>query len=235
MLASTVLLHIIAGAIALLSGYAVILCNKGKKAHKFLGRLYVIAMLVLGLTGTYVATIFDVPLSILNGLVLCYFVLSALNIAWQPANRVNGFDKILFVFVLAITAGFVWYSYQTTLVPSGELGGFGIQAYIVFGCVMAVCTVADYRFIKKGGHSGKDKLVRHLWRMFFPLFMSTAAFFFGQARHLPEALQRIEFLVIPVALVVVIAIYWVVKTKRNPSNRQFHQSVERNLVISSRK
>jgi uncharacterized membrane protein len=213
MLASTVVLHIFAGAIALLSGYAVIVCSKGKKAHKFLGRIYVIAMLVLGTTGTYVAIMRDVPLSILNGLVLCYFVLSALNIAWQPANRVNVFDKLLFVFAFAITAGFVWYAYQTTLVADGKLGGFSIHAYIVFGSVMALCSVADYRFIKKGGLSGKDKLVRHLWRMFFPLFMSTAAFFLGQAQHLPEGFQRIEFLLTPVVLVIVTAIYWVIKTQ----------------------
>mgnify|MGYP005999744031 CR=1 FL=1 len=74
MMSSILLFHIFAGAVALLAGYTVICVKKGQVAHKYLGRAYVIAMLSLGLTGTYIAVVRGIPLSILNGLVLCYFV-----------------------------------------------------------------------------------------------------------------------------------------------------------------
>ncbi|MBE0368960.1 DUF2306 domain-containing protein [Pseudoalteromonas aurantia] len=211
MFLSVMTLHILSGAMALLAGYAVILFPKGESSHKYLGRAYVGAILTLGITGTYIAILRDVPISIMNGLVLCYFVLSALNTVWQPVNRINVFDKALFVFALLLTVGFIWYSYQTTQVDDGKLGGFGIEAYLAFGSVVAFCTVADYHYIKLGGLRGRRKLVRHLWRMFFPLFMSTAAFFLGQARHLPEALQSIEFILLPVVFVILSAVYWVIK------------------------
>lgn len=215
MLQSIVLFHILWGAIALFAGYAVIICNKGQTSHKYLGRTYVIAMLFLGLSGSYIAIIQKVPLSFLNGLVLCYFVLSALNTIWQPAKTINKIDKQLFTFVCLLLIGFVWYAYQAAIAPSGKLGGFGVPAYVVFGSVILGCAIADFRYIRMGGKHGKSRLIRHLWRMFFPLFMSTAAFFFGQAKHLPMALQRIEFLIVPVLFVILTAIYWVAKTQFN--------------------
>lgn len=213
MLSSILTLHIIAGAIALLAGYVVICLEKGKKVHKVVGRSYVIAMLLLGLSGTYIAIIRDIPLSMLNGLVLCYFVLSSLNIVWQKPKSTNNVDKMLFVFVAAITTAFAWYIYQTTQTLNGKLGGFGAPAYVVFGSVMAMCTFADFRYIKRKGLSGSSRLARHLWRMFFPLLMSTAAFFLGQAKHLPESIQRIDILLMPVVLVTLSSIYWLVRIK----------------------
>lgn len=206
-----VMFHFMTGAIALLAGYSVIICKKGEASHRILGRIYVVSMLLLGLTGTIVALEREVPLSMMNGLVLCYFVLSALNIIWQPANRSNSYDKLLLLFAAMLTMGFAWFSYQTTQNHDGKLGGFGIAAYIAFGSVMAFCTIADYRYVKRGGLSGSSRLVRHLWRMFFPLFMSTAAFFLGQSKHLPQALQQIEFVLAPVVLVILAAIYWIIK------------------------
>ncbi|MBU2883191.1 DUF2306 domain-containing protein [Psychrosphaera sp. B3R10] len=203
--------HICAGAIALLAGYSVIVAKKGQMAHKYLGRVYVVAMLALGLTGTYIAIIREIPLSMLNGLVLCYFVLSSINTIWQAPKQTNAYDKLLFTFVILITIGFGWYSYLITQLESKELGGFGIEAYLVFGSVMVLCCFGDCRFLIRGGLSGNSRLVRHLWRMFFPLLMSTAAFFLGQAKHLPESIQRIELLLLPVVLVVLTTIYWITK------------------------
>lgn len=205
--------HICAGAIALLAGCSVIVAKKGQVAHKYLGRVYVVAMLALGLTGTYIAIMGEIPLSMLNGLVLCYFVLSSINTVWQAPKQTNIYDKLLFTFVILITIGFGWYAYLITQIESKELGGFGIEAYIVFGSVMVLCCFGDCCFLMRGGLSGNSRLVRHLWRMFFPLLMSTAAFFLGQAKHLPESIQRIELLLLPVVLVVLTTIYWVIKMR----------------------
>ena len=225
MIFNAIILHIIFGALSLLVGYAVILCPKGKTSHKYLGRIYVVSILVLGLTGTYIALIVNVPISMLNGLVLCYFVLSALNVIYQAPNRTNLFDKLLLVYSSALVIGFVWYSYQTTKVADGKLGGFGIEAYVAFGSVMLFSAIADFRYLLSGGLGGRSRLIRHLWRMFFPLFMSTAAFFLGQSRHLPEALRSIEFLLLPVGFVILSAIYWVLKIKGNKLSLQLEKKM----------
>lgn len=213
MMSSLLLFHIFTGAVALLAGYAVILVKKGQVAHKYLGRVYVIAMLSLGLTGTYIAFVREVPLSILNGLVLCYLVFSSLNTIRQGPKRTNVWDNVLFGLVVFIILGFAWYGYQTTQAEGGKLGGFSIEAYLFFGSIMLLCCIGDYLNLKQGGLTGNRLLVRHLWRMFFPLFMASAAFFLGQAKHLPEVLQRIEFLLVPVVLVIFAALFWVIKVR----------------------
>ena len=57
MLFSMIFIHIISGITALLSGYAVIFIKKGKSVHKYLGQFYVLSMITLGISGTYVAAL----------------------------------------------------------------------------------------------------------------------------------------------------------------------------------
>ena len=72
---------------------------------------------------------------------------------------------------------FALYIYQVAQSEDGKLGGFGMAEYIAFGTVMLLSAMADLRYVLKSGLSTVQKLVRHLWRMFFPMFMATAAFF----------------------------------------------------------
>lgn len=65
------------GVVGVVSGFAVIGAKKGVKPHRVLGRAFVIAMLCLGLSGAVVAWVRDIPLSLLNGLLIGYFVLTA--------------------------------------------------------------------------------------------------------------------------------------------------------------
>ena len=164
-------------------------------------------MLLLGVTGIVVAITRNIPLSMLNGAVLCYFVLSSLSAIRNAEYEISLYDKLLTVFSWGLVFAFAWYAFQVTKTESGQLGGFGIAEYIVFGSVMLFSAIADIRYLVKSGLSTVQKLVRHIWRMFFPLFMATAAFFFGQAKLLPKSLQSIEILAIPVLFVIISMIY----------------------------
>ncbi|QBY04192.1 hypothetical protein E2K93_07240 [Thalassotalea sp. HSM 43] len=208
MLSTLIILHITAGAIALIFGFMTIATTKGNARHKRYGKVYVVAMLLLGSTGTIVAAIREIPLSMLNGAVLCYFVLSSISAIRNAEYKISVFDKWLTVFSWVLVAAFAWYALQVTQTESGQLGGFGIAEYIVFGTVMLFAGIADIRYLLKSGLSTIQKLVRHLWRMFFPLFMATAAFFLGQAKLFPEVLKSIEILAIPVVFVILSMIYW---------------------------
>ena len=211
MLSILVLLHIIAGAIALCSGFVVILIKKGTARHIWYGKIYLVSMLVLGSTGVIVATVRDIPLSMLNGFVICYFVLSSLSTIRNPEYQTSVYDKWLTLFAWTLVIGFGWYAYQVSLSENGQLGGFGIAEYSVFGSVMLFSAMADLRYLMKSGLSSVQKVVRHLWRMLFPLFMATAAFFLGQAKLFPKSLQSIEVLAIPVLFVLISMVYWSAK------------------------
>ena len=217
MLSIFIFLHIVAGAFALISGFTTIISSKGNARHKLYGRVYLVAMLLLGVTGTIVASVRGIPLSMLNGGVLCYFVLSSLSTIRNAEYEISIFDKLLTVFAWFLVFAFAWFIFQLSETESGKLGGFGIAEYIVFGSVMLFSAIADIRYLLKSGLSTVSKLVRHLWRMFFPLFMATAAFFLGQAKVLPQSLQSIEILIIPVVFVLITMIYWSAKVAMKKS------------------
>ncbi|GEA12175.1 hypothetical protein [Alteromonas sp. KUL49] len=206
---SLVYLHILAGTIAILSGFCAPFTKKGQRAHRLLGLTFMASILMLGLSGAIVAHVKDIPLSFMNGLLISYFIVTSYSTIKQPAQRVHFVDKLMVIFALLLTTGFVYYAHKAANTESGELAGFGSEAFIAFGTVAFVCTLLDFRFIYKKGLAGKQRVLRHLWRMFFPLLMSTAAFFLGQANRLPEALQQIEVLLIPVVFVVVIMMVWI--------------------------
>ena len=212
MLNFLIVIHFVSGAIGLLSGFVVIALTKGNKTHKRIGQVYFYSMLLLGVSGVIVAATRSIPLSLLNGLVICYFVLTSLQTIRFSNDTLNIYDKILTGLAWIIVLGFGAAIMQVTASPTGKLGGFGLSEYIAFGTVMLLSAVSDIRYLLTNGLSKSQRLVRHIWRMFFPLFMSTAAFFLGQAKLFPAALQKIELLIAPVIIVMVAMVYWVVKT-----------------------
>ena len=211
MLNTTISFHFLVGAIAIISGFLAILIPKGKTAHKVLGQSFLFSMIALGVTGSYIAYFREVPLSLMNGLFLCYLTISAYKVIKQPANTVDKLDSLLLVSSLSLLLGFVYFTFQAANTIDGKLGGFGPIAYIAFGCFAGFCFIGDIRFIKNNGLAGKHRLLRHLWRMLFPLFMSTAAFFLGQAKLLPPEIRKMEYLLIPVVFVILSMIYWIIK------------------------
>ncbi|BBN82556.1 hypothetical protein PA25_25410 [Pseudoalteromonas sp. A25] len=206
-------LHIIGGTVAVISGGSAQFFAKGKLAHKYVGLAFMGSILVLGVSGAIVAVLRDIPLSLFNGLMISYFVLSSYNTIKQPSKSVNVFDKWLLGIVLVLFVGFMVVGFQALTSAHGQIGGFGAPAYFIFGACALFCIVADIRFIKAGGVAGKSRIIRHLWRMFFPLFMSTSAFFLGQAKLFPQAFRKIELLLVPVVFVMVSMLVWLVIVK----------------------
>jgi len=62
--------------------------------------------------------------------------------------------------------------------------------------------------LARGSIAGVQRLLRHLWRMTFALFVATGSFFLGQAKVIPEPLRNFALLSIPVLFVLVALFYW---------------------------
>ncbi len=204
-----VALHVLAGAVAMLFGFSILFIAKGSDTHKRVGLGYFYAMLALGSTGAAVATLRSIPLSLLNGLLVCYFVLTSLSTIRAGRAQRRKLDWMLAGFGAALLLGYVLAVFVARGMPGGMLGGFEVAAYVVFGLVTAMAVFGDLRYIRSGPRSPGARLVRHLWRMFFPLFMATAAFFLGQAKLFPVEIQQPSYLFVPVLLVLGAMLFWV--------------------------
>jgi hypothetical protein len=52
---------------------------------------------------------------------------------------------------------------------------------------------------------GRHRVVRHLWRVCFAMFIAAASFFLGQAKVFPKPIRIIPLLAIPALLTELIA------------------------------
>ncbi|WP_462163314.1 hypothetical protein [Pseudoalteromonas xiamenensis] len=212
MLTFLLIFHITMGTIGIISGFCVIGIKKGNALHKRIGRVFFITMFFMGLSGCLVAWVKHIPLSMLNGGLVCYLVLSAFMAMRRNTAALIKLSKGLFVFGLLLVTGYSSYFYFALGASSTLNGGFGPSAFAVFGLITVYALGEDLCYLLSNRVSKRFMLIRHLWRMLFPLFMASAAVFLGQAKHFPVLLVKNGVLIIPVAFVLLCLFYWVGKT-----------------------
>jgi len=85
--------------------------------------------------------------------------------------------------------------------------------YFFFGSIALLGAILDAKVIWSCGVSEKQRLVRHLWRMCFALFMAVASFFLGQPQVFPEAIRGTLIHFVPVLLVIAAMFFWVIRVQ----------------------
>lgn len=84
--------------------------------------------------------------------------------------------------------------------------------YFIFTSLAVLGVVTDARVLLKKGIMGKQRILRHLWRMCVPLYVAASSFFSGQQQVFPEALQGTFYLSIPEYSVLLLLFFWLGKT-----------------------
>ena len=119
--------------------------------------------------------------------------------AWSP--RPDG--VALGVGTASLALGFV-----TLASATGTMDGLPPFPFFMFGVTGLLASIGDMRVLRSGGVRGSARLVRHLWRMCWALWIAAASFFLGQADELPEAVRIPALLAIPVVIPVLAMLYW---------------------------
>jgi hypothetical protein len=65
----------------------------------------------------------------------------------------------------------------------------------------------------RGGVFGAHRIVRHLWRMCFGLFIATGSFFIGQQQVFPAFLRKTNVLFVPAILPLILLIFWLFRVR----------------------
>ena len=106
-------LHILGGLFALLFGYTALYATKGATLHRKSGMGFVMAMVVMSLTGAFIASLKSDRGSIIAGLLTFYFVITGLlTVVQVPGQKRLERIAMVWAFVVglsAIWAGW-WYS-----------------------------------------------------------------------------------------------------------------------------
>lgn len=205
--------HVLAGTLAIVAGFIALYSVKGMKLHRKSGMVFVVAMLVMSISGTVMA--FGHPGTALNvpaGLVTAYLVITSLATVRPRSARSLRLDQIAMLAAFAIGGG------ALLVAASGTVSAGMAYPLVLFALVALFAGEGDRRMIRAGGLKGATRLRRHLWRMCTALFIATGSFFLGPVRRIPEPLREPLFRMIPLVVLLTMA-YWLWRYRRKPSSR----------------
>jgi uncharacterized membrane protein len=208
--------HVIAGALAILSGLVALYALKGAKLHRKSGMVFVFAMLVMSLSGAAMAVgRAGAAINVPAGLVTAYLIVTALATVRPPSARSRYLDRG----AMAAAFAFGLTSIALALAGAGRRSAGLTFPLLMFGVVAVLAGAGDLRMIRAGGLKGSDRLRRHLWRMCAALFIAAGSFFLGPVRRIPEPLRIPALRLIPLVVLVTMA-YWLWRLRRTRDSRR---------------
>ena len=204
-----VALHVLAGAVAILAGYAALFAPKGAKVHRKSGAIFVGSMLVMSLSGAVMAVGHPgAAVNIPAGLVTAYLVATGFVTVRPPSARLRAFERA------AMIAAFVFGSVSLAIAVTGTQGVY-TGPLVMFGLIALVGGNGDRRMLRAGALQGSPRLKRHLWRMCTGLFVAAASFFLGPPTRVPEPLRLPPFRMLPLLALAAMAFWlWRLRAKR---------------------
>jgi hypothetical protein len=201
--------HILAGGLALLSGYVALYAAKGAGAHRKSGTVFSYAMIVMSLSGAYIALLHANAISVVAGLMTFYMVATGMRTVRPRGQVVEPIDRAATVFAAVIAAA--------CFVVGMQAAGRGRpEAYplFIFGIVGALAVRGDLRVMRAGGLEGPRRISRHLWRMCFGMWVAAASFFWGPQNRVPELIRIPVLQAVAVLLPIVVMIYWLRRLRK---------------------
>jgi hypothetical protein len=205
--------HVGGGILGILSGTAALSFRKGSPRHALAGKVFVASMLTMAAAAVYLAILKHQTPNILAGILAFYLITTG----WLTARRGDGvtsrFDWGLLLIPLA-GGSWVWFIGLEKLfgnTPPKDGVPIGMDFFI--GSVMLLAAVGDMSMMGRGGLSGARRLVRHLWRMCFGLFIATGSFFLGQQQVFPAILRGSILLIILAVLPLMVLIFWLFRVR----------------------
>ena len=201
------LLHVVAGAVALVSGFVAVAVAKGDRWHHVTGKTFVFSMIVMGLLGS-VISVYEGK-SIVGGTFAAYLVFTGFTTVrpWGGAHR-QRWAVALTGLAFALAAAQLAFGVVALDRPGHMLNGVPAGMILFLGTVSLLAAVGDLRVVVKGELRGSRRLARHLWRMCFGLFIASGSFFLGQMKFLPESLRVLPVLGLLAVAPLLFLLYW---------------------------
>ena len=213
----TLIVHIIAGSLGLVSGFVALYASKGAPLHRKAGMVFVCVMLTMSFTGLMIAAVRGVApaLNIPIALLTAYLVITSLTTMRPPAADSQWPTIVLLLVAIGVGLTNLTFGFQA-VAKGGKEAGIAFP-FFIFGAVALLGAGGDLRVVRSGPLRGAPRIARHLWRMSFALAIAALSFFIGQAKVIPEPIRIMPLLALPVLAVLVTMFYWLwrVRVRRN--------------------
>lgn len=222
--------HIMGGALGLLSGTAAIIAAKGSRPHRIAGRVFFASMLVMAVLGGHIAALADVRISVLAAVVTAYLVSSGTLIARRADGAASSVEWLLFATGIAITSYGVHLGLDARSGHADVLnGGFRVPpaVYFVFAGMAGIGAMSDAWMLARGGLQRRAQILQHVWRMSAALHLAMSSFFNGQQDLFPEPLRGSFLLSAPPLLIVALLVFWLARVTLSKRYRESRQRTRR--------
>lgn len=205
--------QICAGILGILSGAVAMSFRKGSHRHGAAGKLFVLSMLSMSASAVCLALMKHQIGNVLGGAFTFYLVATV----WATARRGEGETRILdwiaLLFVLVVGASNVILSLEAAHSRTGFKDGYPAGLYFFSGSLALQAAGVDVRLPVRNGVSGTQRLVRHLWRMCYALFVAAGSLFIAQQQVFPAFLRQTNVLFLPGVLPLVLMIFWLLRVR----------------------
>ena len=199
-------IHIVFGSVAITAGFVAFLSTKGQLVHRTAGKIFLIAMLVNSASCFILGFIAPVMLSTIGGLLVFYLVLTSW-VTVRSGETPQSLSIALFVLVLIVIGSGFYYGLEAMNNENGLKDGFPASLYFVYGAIVGgIAATGDLVVLVRGNVGNVYRIMRHLWRMGFAMYVATASFFLGQPKMFPESIRGTLVLAAPVLLVLVLTL-----------------------------
>jgi hypothetical protein len=165
-------------------------------------------MLIMAATAAYLGLVNDEIGNVFGGVLTIYLVTTG----WLTARRREGETSIFDwgALLVALAYGVVNLTIGV-MVANGSLerpAGVPVGMIFFMASVALLAAAGDVRMLVRGGVFGRQRIVRHLWRMCFGLFIATGSFFIGQPQVFPAFIRETNLLFVLGILPLIVMIFW---------------------------
>jgi hypothetical protein len=172
--------------------------------------MFVISMLSLSASGTYLAIRKPDLGSILGGVLTFYMVATAWATARHKVGETGIFDYSALLVALAIAGSQLTFGVEAGRSMAGSKAGYPAALYFIFGSVALLAAAGDIRMLARGV-SGAQRLTRHLWRMNFAWFVASASIFGARPQLFPSVMRTTGVLFLLSILPLILMTVWLVR------------------------
>lgn len=207
--------HIAGGTVGLIAGAAALVTRKGSKAHRAVGAVFCVSMIVMAAIGAAVSPYLPVPqrANVLAGILTLYLVVTAWAAVRHKTVTAGRLEIMGLAVALTTAALGVRWAIEASATKSGALDDSPPQAFYMFIIMGSLAALGDLKLIARGQLSGAPRLVRHLWRMCTALLIAAGSLFLGQPQVLPRWLRGSPLVFAPTFAPLALMIFWIIRLR----------------------
>ena len=204
------LIHTPAGTLALVTAVVAMLAQKGSSLHRKAGACFTWSMMIMLISGIAAAYLKDSIDDMMLGALVTYTVFTAWLTAHHKQKQTNYLELIALVWILGLAA-------IAFLISTGWLPVQAPAAYLFWAGFAILCALGDFRNLVHSGLAGKQRIIRHVWRVGFSLLWAALAFIDKIVKILGANMKNMQdekllvIVAVPTVLILGTVLYWIAK------------------------